>query len=51
MGDLSVVGPRPLIERATSYNAYSDHVKSKIFSNLSGLTGIGSIVFRDEEVI
>ena len=51
MGDLSVVGPRPLIERTTSYNAYSDHFKSKIFSNRPGLTGIGSIVFRDEEAI
>lgn len=51
MGDLSVVGPRPLIERTTSYNAYSDHFKSKIFSNRSGLTGIGSIVFRGEEAI
>jgi len=51
LGDLSVVGPRPLIEGTTGYNAYSDHLKSKIFSNRPGLTGIGSIVFRDEEAI
>ena len=51
LGDLSVVGPRPLIEGATGYNTYSDDLKSKIFSNRPGLTGIGSIVFRDEEVI
>ena len=51
LGDLSVVGPRPLIEGTTGYNAYSHHVKSKIFSNRPGLTGIGSIVFRDEEAI
>ena len=51
LGDLSVVGPRPLIEGTTGYNAYSDDLKSKIFSNRPGLTGIGSIVFRDEEAI
>ncbi len=51
LGDLSVVGPRPLIEGTTGYNAYSDQLKSKIFSNRPGLTGIGSIVFRDEEAI
>lgn len=51
LGDLSVVGPRPLIEGTTGYNAYSDDLKSKIFSNRPGLTGIGSIVFRDEESI
>lgn len=51
LGDLAVVGPRPLIEGTTGYSAYSDDVKSKIFSNRPGLTGIGSIVFRDEEAI
>ena len=51
LGDLSVVGPRPLIEGTTGYNAYPDDLKSKIFSNRPGLTGIGSIVFRDEETI
>ena len=50
-GDLSVVGPRPLIEGTTGYKAYSDNVRAKIFSNRPGLTGIGSIVFRDEEAI
>jgi lipopolysaccharide/colanic/teichoic acid biosynthesis glycosyltransferase len=51
LGDLSVVGPRPLIEGTTGYNAYSNDLKSKIFSNRPGLTGIGSIAFRDEEAI
>ena len=51
LGDLSVVGPRPLIEGTTGYNSYSDDLKRKIFSNRPGLTGIGSIVFRDEESI
>ena len=51
LGDLSVVGPRPLIDGTTGYNAYSNDLKSKIFSNRPGLTGIGSIVFRDEEAI
>ena len=51
VGDLSVVGPRPLIEGTTGHSAYPDDIKEKIYSNLPGLTGIGSIVFRDEEAI
>ena len=51
LGDLSVVGPRPLIDGTTGYNAYADDLKAKIFSNRPGLTGIGSIVFRDEKAI
>lgn len=44
IGDMSIVGPRPLI-----YNPYSDGVGEVIYSNKPGLTGIGSIIFRDEE--
>lgn len=51
LGDLAIVGPRPLIEGTTGYNSYSNEIKEKIYSNLPGLTGIGSIVFRDEEAI
>lgn len=46
-GDLSIVGPRPLVDR--TFNAYSDEVKATIYNVKPGITGIGSIVFRDEE--
>ena len=44
IGDLSIVGPRPLI-----YDPYKDGIGEIIYSNKPGLTGIGSIIFRDEE--
>lgn len=44
IGDMSIVGPRPLI-----YNPYVEEKGEIIYSNKPGLTGIGSIVFRDEE--
>ena len=46
-GDMSVVGPRPLVEKA--FNPYPEHIKKNIYNVRPGLTGIGSIVFRDEE--
>jgi lipopolysaccharide/colanic/teichoic acid biosynthesis glycosyltransferase len=46
-GDLSIVGPRPLVDK--TFNAYSENVQNKIYNNKPGITGIGSIVFRDEE--
>ena len=46
-GDISIVGPRPLVNK--TFNAYSEKIKSKIYDIKPGLTGIGSIVFRDEE--
>jgi len=46
-GDISFVGPRPLVE--TSFNAYPKKIQSQIYNVKPGLTGIGSIVFRDEE--
>ena len=33
------------------YRPYSDEVKAKIYNVKPGLTGIGSIVFRDEETL
>jgi len=48
-GDISVVGPRPLTPKTFSY--YPEHVKESIKVLTPGLTGIGSIVFRDEESI
>lgn len=48
-GDISLVGPRPLVSK--TFKSYSDKVQSKIYNVKPGLTGIGSIVFRDEESI
>lgn len=47
MGDMSIVGPRPLMP--ISFEKYSDEVQSKVYNVKPGLTGIGSIIFRDEE--
>ena len=46
-GDISFVGPRPLI--LSSFEVYSKNIQSKIYNVKPGLTGIGSIIFRDEE--
>ena len=48
-GDISLVGPRPLVTK--TFIAYSEDVQSKIYNIKPGLTGIGSIIFRDEESI
>ena len=46
-GHMSVVGPRPVMP--ISFEAYPVEVKKIIYDSKPGLTGIGSIVFRDEE--
>jgi len=46
-GDMSIIGPRPLVD--LTFNPYPEHVKAAIYNVKPGLTGIGSIVFRDEE--
>lgn len=46
-GHMSVVGPRPVMP--LSFNAYPPHVQETIYNVKPGLTGIGSIIFRDEE--
>ena len=48
-GDISLVGPRPLVSK--TFTAYSQDIQAKIYNVKPGLTGIGSIVFRDEETI
>lgn len=48
-GDMSIVGPRPVMPQ--SFEQYPDHVKEVIYRVRPGLTGIGSIVFRDEETL
>lgn len=46
-GNMSIVGPRPLVDK--TFEPYPQHVKDVIYNVKPGLTGIGSIVFRDEE--
>ena len=48
-GDMSFVGPRPLMK--AGFDRYTDEMKEKVYRAKPGLTGIGSIVFRDEELI
>lgn len=48
-GDMSIVGPRPLME--VSFKQYPLEVQQKIYNSKPGMTGIGSLVFRDEEKI
>jgi lipopolysaccharide/colanic/teichoic acid biosynthesis glycosyltransferase len=46
-GDMSIVGPRPLVDK--TFDPYPEHVKAVVYNIKPGLTGIGSIIFRDEE--
>jgi lipopolysaccharide/colanic/teichoic acid biosynthesis glycosyltransferase len=46
-GQMSFVGPRPQVQG--DYDCYPDHVRASIYTVRPGITGIGSIVFRDEE--
>ncbi|MBA6153382.1 sugar transferase [Gelidibacter maritimus] len=46
-GDMSIVGPRPLMR--VSFETYPKAVQEVIYNVKPGLTGIGSIIFRDEE--
>ena len=46
IGDMSIVGPRPLVDK--TFDPYPESVRSVIYNVKPGLTGIGSIVFRNE---
>lgn len=48
-GDMSLVGPRPQTQK--DFDVYTEEVKQYIYSMKPGITGIASIVFRDEEKI
>jgi len=49
VGDMSVIGPRP--QARPHFEVYSEAVKVRLKTVRPGLSGIGSIVFRDEENI
>ena len=46
-GDITLVGPRPVLEQ--DWKLYPNPILNKIYNVKPGITGIGSIVFRDEE--
>lgn len=48
-GDMSIVGPRPLMD--VSFKLYPENVQQVIYNCKPGITGIGSLIFRDEEKI
>lgn len=48
-GNMSMVGPRPLMK--VSFDLYSEEIKNNIYKSKPGITGIGSLIFRDEEKI
>jgi lipopolysaccharide/colanic/teichoic acid biosynthesis glycosyltransferase len=49
LGQMSFVGPRPQARR--HYELYSLPVRERLDAVRPGLTGLGSVVFRDEEAI
>lgn len=48
-GDMSFIGPRPLVREG--YNSYPDELKTKLSSIKPGISGIASIILRNEEMI
>lgn len=49
MGDLSLIGPRP--QTPKYYNCYDPDDRAWIDTIRPGLSGVGSILFRDEETL
>lgn len=49
VGDMSLIGPRP--QAKPHFDVFPDAFKQKLVSVRPGLSGIGSVVFRDEESI
>jgi len=47
LGQMSIVGPRPVVEQHLAL--YPESAKRAILSMKPGLTGIASLIFRDEE--
>lgn len=48
-GHMSVIGPRPVMR--VSFESYPENIQRVIYNVKPGLSGIGSIIFRDEEEI
>ncbi len=48
-GDMSIVGPRPLME--VDFLRYPEDMQKIVYNSKPGITGIGSIVLRDQETL
>ena len=48
-GDMTLVGPRPFVD--ATFDAYPEHVQQRVYDCRPGLTGAGSVAYRDEEAI
>ena len=46
-GTMSIVGPRPQME--VDFYRFPANVQEHIYDSVPGITGIGSVIFRDEE--
>ena len=46
-GEMSIVGPRPQMK--VDFEKFPESTRDEIYKSKPGITGIGSIVFRDEE--
>ncbi|MDR1898135.1 MAG: sugar transferase [Prevotellaceae bacterium] len=46
-GDMSIIGPRPMVDK--TFEAFPESIRYEIYSSRPGLSGIGSVIFRDEE--
>ena len=49
IGNMSIVGPRPLMIKDAE--RYPEDIKNQVYNVKPGITGIGSIIFRDEEAL
>ena len=49
IGEMSLIGPRP--QAPPHFDVFPEHVKAELVKVRPGLSGIGSIVFRDEETL
>jgi lipopolysaccharide/colanic/teichoic acid biosynthesis glycosyltransferase len=47
IGEMSVVGPRPLME--ADFLKFTEEIQQQFYNSKPGLTGIASVIFRDEE--
>jgi lipopolysaccharide/colanic/teichoic acid biosynthesis glycosyltransferase len=47
LGEMSVIGPRPLME--VDFQKFTPTIQQQFYNCKPGLTGIASVIFRDEE--
>lgn len=48
-GDMALIGPRPILVK--NFVNYTPEVQEVIYKNRPGITGLGSLIFRDEELL